>query len=565
MDEEGMPDSQIVVKDLEVNYEEENDILQNNNGCGSWALASQQFVDANDTILDTSSKEVLMSIDRASDLLLGFSIYTEPIRTGIIEHAFCGMDELSKIGIAGHPLWQRETNNGCEILNNIEYLRQFGEVDTTLREIVKLMEVGESQNLPSFDTHQTELPTSTVTPTVTPHTQTEGSRDIAYINMAPICIVELLMDVMSTELHLPAPVLLTRECYFGRYSKQLSYSTWGVVDVSLEKFLPSPTTNFLKRPSGCLITGMPNGYSKVIWVEHVEAEDSHVDQYFRSLFTSTVAFGATRWTNSLVRYGEWLQSLFATSLVADEGVLIAQTGRTSLLKLADRMMKTFCRNMSSTADNPWTQMAYSPYVRIMVKNNMDEPGKPPGTSVVFTTSVWLDVSPNRLFNFLRHENSRTKWDSLSRRHTIREFASMLKGQNPGNRVSLMRANNSEGKLVICFVQESYTDSTGSYVVYAPLDKAAVAGLIHGSNPDKVMILPSGFSILPERLEGDEDRSTRSLLTIAFHIVESCTTRPYIAPESVETIYKVISDTVTSITDSVLYHNHRNNCMDDSNF
>lgn len=79
-----------------------------------------------------------------------------------------------------------------------------------------------------------------------------------------------------------------------------------------------------------------------------------------------------------------------------------------MLKLADRMMKTFCRNMSSTADNPWTQMAYSPYVRIMVKNNMDEPGKPPGTSVVFTTSVWLDVSPNRLFNFLRHENSRTK-------------------------------------------------------------------------------------------------------------------------------------------------------------
>jgi len=179
----------------------QNDILQNNNGCGSWALASQQFVDANDTILDTSSKEVLMSIDRASDLLLGFSIYTEPIRTGIIEHAFCGMDELSKIGIAGHPLWQRETNNGCEILNNIEYLRQFGEVDTTLREIVKLMEVGESQNLPSFDTHQTEPPTSTVTPTVTPHTQTEGSRDIAYINMAPICIVELLMDVVSYFFH----------------------------------------------------------------------------------------------------------------------------------------------------------------------------------------------------------------------------------------------------------------------------------------------------------------------------------------------------------------------------
>ncbi|CAJ1956762.1 unnamed protein product [Sphenostylis stenocarpa] len=372
------------------------------------------------------------------------------------------------------------------------------------------------------------------------------------------------LHVMSAELHLPSPVLLTRECYFGRYSKQLSHSTWGVVDISLEKFLPSPTSNFSKRPSGCLITGMPNGYSKVIWVEHVEAEH-HADDYFQSLFTSTLAFGATRWVNSLVRYSEWLQSLYATALVADEGVTIAQAGRTSLLKLADRMMKTFCGNVSSTADNPWTQMACSSYVRIMVKNNnIKESGKPLGTSVVFTTSIWLDVSPNRLFNFLRHENSRTKWDALSRRHTIREFASILKGENPGNRVSLMRANNSQGKLVICYLQESYQDSTGSYVVYAPLDEQAVAALIHGSNPDKVMILPSGFSILPGRLQEEDDRNSRSLLTIAFHIVESRTSKPFIAPESVEIIYKVISDTVNSITDSVLYHNHRNNWMDDWN-
>ncbi|XP_022631965.1 homeobox-leucine zipper protein ROC2-like isoform X1 [Vigna radiata var. radiata] len=373
------------------------------------------------------------------------------------------------------------------------------------------------------------------------------------------------LQVMSAELHLPSPVLLTRECYFGRYSKQLSHNTWGVVDVSLEKFLPSPTTNFRKKPSGCLIKLMPNGHSKVTWVEHVEVEDNQVDHYFQSLFTSTLAFGASRWINSLIRYGEWLQTLFVTPLVADEGVFIAQMGKTSLLQLADRMMKTFCGNVSSTADNPWTQMAHSPYVRIMVKNNMGEAGKPPGTSVVFTTSVWLDVSRTRLFNFLRHGNSRTKWDLLSRRHNIREFASMLKGENPGNRVSLMSAHNSQGKLVICFLQESYTDSTGSYIVYAPLDESAVAALIHGANPDKVMILPSGFSILPERLHGDEDRNSRSLLTIAFHIVESTTNEPYLAPESIETIYKVISDTVYSITNSVLYHNHRNNWMDDSNF
>lgn len=168
----------------------QNDTLQNNNGCGSSAFDSAQFADANGPLLDSSSKE-----DRASDILLGFSIYT--MGSEIIEHAFRGMDELAKIGIAEQPLWQRQPqNSSCEILNDTEYLKQFGEVDTTLSEIVKLMEVGESQNLPSFDTYQTEHPiTTTLTPTVTSHS--EGSRAMAYITMAPICIVELLMDVVS--------------------------------------------------------------------------------------------------------------------------------------------------------------------------------------------------------------------------------------------------------------------------------------------------------------------------------------------------------------------------------
>ncbi|KAK7286506.1 hypothetical protein RJT34_21548 [Clitoria ternatea] len=52
------------------------------------------------------------------------------------------------------------------------------------------------------------------------------------------------------------------ECYFGRYCKQLSQEMWGIIDVSLEQFFPSATSNFLKRPSGCLISELPNGYSK---------------------------------------------------------------------------------------------------------------------------------------------------------------------------------------------------------------------------------------------------------------------------------------------------------------
>ncbi|TKY48967.1 Homeobox-leucine zipper protein HDG2 [Spatholobus suberectus] len=582
MGDEGMHDSQMRVDIPDVIYK--NDTSQNNNGSGSMALST-------DVIMGIG-----LNMQRASDLLFGFSIYAEPTKTKIIGYSCSAMDELSKIGIAGKPLWQPQTNNRYEILNDIEYLRQFGQVDTTLREIVKLIEVGEPQNLPSFDSYLTEQPTLKTTPRVA--LQTESSRDMAYIKMTPISIVELLMDVnqwssvfynivskativgtllgvegsyddklhvMSAELHLPTPVVPTRECYFGRYSKQLSHNKWGVVDVSLDKFISSPTSNFLKRPSGCLITGMPNGYSKVVWVEHVEVDHSDLDNYSQQLDNSTLAFCATRWLNSLVRYSEWSQTLKATTFVADEGVRIPQTGRTSFLKLADRMMRIFCANISATTDNPWMQIPTYPgskEVRVMVQNNMEDTATPPGTSVVFTTSLWLEVSPNRLFNFLRHENSRTKWDSLSRRLTIREFASMLKGENPGNRVSLMRANTSQGELVIFYLQESYTDSTGSYVVYAPLDELAVSALANGSDPDKVMILPSGFSILPGRLPGEEDRGTASFLTVAFNIVESATSRPVIPPESVETIYKIITDTVSSIKDTVLFHNHRNYWTED---
>ncbi|KAE9622096.1 hypothetical protein Lalb_Chr01g0021701 [Lupinus albus] len=79
--------------------------------------------------------------------------------------------------------------------------------------------------------------------------------------------------------------------------------------------------------------------------------------------------------------------------------------------MADRMMRTFCSDINASTINPWMQIPsfYGPTdVRYIVKNNNSETGTPPGTSVIFTTSVWIHVSPSRLFNFLRHESSRKK-------------------------------------------------------------------------------------------------------------------------------------------------------------
>lgn len=72
---------------------------------------------------------------------------------------------------------------------------------------------------------------------------------------------------MSAEFHLPSPAVPTRECYFARYCKQLSHDNWAVVDVSLENIFSSPSNNLRRRPSGCMIIGMPpNDYSQVLYI-----------------------------------------------------------------------------------------------------------------------------------------------------------------------------------------------------------------------------------------------------------------------------------------------------------
>jgi homeobox-leucine zipper protein len=69
---------------------------------------------------------------------------------------------------------------------------------------------------------------------------------------------------MTAEFQVPSPLVPTRESYFVRYCKQHTDGTWAVVDVSLDNLRPSPSSRCRRRPSGCLIHEMPNGYSKVI-------------------------------------------------------------------------------------------------------------------------------------------------------------------------------------------------------------------------------------------------------------------------------------------------------------
>lgn len=128
-----------------------------------------------------------------------------------------------------------------------------------------------------------------------------------------------------------------------------------------------------------------------------------------------------------------------------------------------------------------------------------------------------------------------------------------------NKTLLIDLQATPEEIEIFYLQESFRDDIGSYVIYAPVDALAMSGVLNGGNPEIVNILPCGFSILPDRppLNSHED-VPGSLLTIAFHIIDLASTEECIPPESVKTIFKVITETVflikTAFTSDNLHGN-----------
>lgn len=71
---------------------------------------------------------------------------------------------------------------------------------------------------------------------------------------------------MYAEWQVLSPLVPTREMYFLRFCKQHAEGVWAVVDVSVDSLRDNPPPALMlcrRRPSGCLIQDMPNGYSKV--------------------------------------------------------------------------------------------------------------------------------------------------------------------------------------------------------------------------------------------------------------------------------------------------------------
>lgn len=201
---------------------------------------------------------------------------------------------------------------------------------------------------------------------------------------------------------------------------------------------------------------------------------------------------------------------------------------------------------------------------MMARQSVGAPGEPPGVVLSATTSVRLpSTPPQRVFDYLRDEQRRGEWDILANGEAMQEMDHIAKGQHHGNAVSLLRPNATSGNQNnMLILQETCTDSSGSLVVYAPVDVQSMHVVMNGGDSAYVSLLPSGFAILPDghsqpssnTAQGSPNsqsstvgsNSAGSLVTVAFQILVNNLPTAKLTVESVETVSNLLSCTIQKI-------------------
>ena len=137
----------------------------------------------------------------------------------------------------------------------------------------------------------------------------------------------------------------------------------------------------------------------------------------------------------------------------DLRVISNPEGKRIMLKLAERMMNSFCTGVSASNAHTWTTLSGSGVedVCVMTHKSVDDPGRPPGIVLSTTTSFWLLATPMRVFQFLGDESLRNEWEILSNGGLFQEMAHISNGQDPKICASLLRVNNlnlNQGNMLI---------------------------------------------------------------------------------------------------------------------
>ncbi|CAH9142675.1 unnamed protein product [Cuscuta epithymum] len=506
------------------------------------------------------------------------------------------MDELIRLSHGNEPFWTKSTDGGREILDIENYERVFPRA-------------------------------STIHSMKNSNVRIEASRDSGVVIMNALSLVDMFMDankwvelfptivskaatlevisssgvlgsrsgtlqLMYGELQVLSPLVPTRQFYFLRFCQQIEQGTWAIVDVSYDNSnIPhqetyhSSSCKVNRLPSGCLIQDLPNGYSNVTWVEHLEVEDKVlVHKLYRDVIQCGMAFGAERWLAVLQRMCERFVCLMVSGNSTRDlgGVIPSAEGKRSMMKLAQRMVSSFCASVNPSNGHHWTTQSGANEFEIhaTLQKSTDH-GQPNGVVISAATTIWLPIPPETVFDFFRDERTRPQWDVLSNQNPVQEVAHIANGSHPGNSISVLRAyNTSQNNMLI--IQESCIDSSGCLVVYSPVDLPSINMAMSGEDPTYIPLLPSGFTIAPDGRSGQGNNNNSntvsdhpfqqassssstinnpgsttatagpggegggSLITVVFQILVSSFPSAKMSPESIATVNSLIGNTVHQI-------------------
>jgi homeobox-leucine zipper protein len=90
-------------------------------------------------------------------------------------------------------------------------------------------------------------------------------------------------------------------------------------------------------------------------------------------------------------------------------------------------------------------------LRIMYQEITDAFGENPRIILCASTSVWMPVSQQRVFDFLRDAQMRSEWDVLSNGGSMEEMVRIVTGEGIGNSVSILHGHNVSTLLSIMFM------------------------------------------------------------------------------------------------------------------
>jgi len=94
-------------------------------------------------------------------------------------------------------------------------------------------------------------------------------------------------------------------------------------------------------------------------------------------------------------------------------VIHTPEARTNMMKLSQRMITTFCANISASGSQSWTTLSESTEdtIRVTTRKNTD-PGQPSGVILTAVSTSWLPFSHQQVFELLADEQQRCQVVSI---------------------------------------------------------------------------------------------------------------------------------------------------------